>query len=114
MNKFIYIFIYFFLIAIIFGFSIRFLKNDEKKDLLEYKVIDVIKEDNHMKLIAEINQHYYVLNKSFDNVIFKHYKECPFCRKEFKPFVFSIYDGYNMKLQEKFNKGVNHVSIQSL
>lgn len=104
MNKLIYIFMYIFLAAIIFGFSIRFIDKEEKKDLLKYKVIDVIREENQIKLLVEINNHYYILNKSFDNAIFKHDKNCPFCRKGFKAFVFSIYDGYDLKLQEKYKK----------
>lgn len=102
MKKLSYILVYSFLIAINFIFISKFFVKEEKKDLLEYKVIDVVKIDKQVHLIAELNNHYYVIHKSFDNVIFKHYTECPYCRKKFIPFVFSVYDSFNLKLQEKY------------
>lgn len=83
---------------------------EEKTDLISYKVIDVIK-DKGVYLLIELNNHYYLLNKSSDNYIFQHYKKCPFCKKDFKQFIFSIYDGYTSKLQEKYKKLKNDDTI---
>ena len=105
MKKIYYTFVYLFLIAVIyFNVSKWFVFKEEKKDLLEYQVIDVIKERNQINLLVELNNHYYSVYKCSDNVIFKHYKDCPFCRKTFVPFIFSIHDGYGTKLQEKYKK----------
>lgn len=103
-QKVFYLIIYSILICII-GFSIfkwSYIFKEEK-DLIEYKVLDVVKDNNQICFLIELNQHYYIQYSIGKNVIFKHYKECPFCRKKFKPFIFSTYDGLNTKLQEKFN-----------
>ena len=105
MKKIYYISFYLFLISIVyFNVSKWFSFQEDKKDLIEYKVIDVVKEINSVYLLVELNNHYYIVHKSLDNVIFRHYKDCPFCRKKFVPFIFSIHDGYNSKLQEKYKK----------
>ena len=73
----------------------------EKKDgLIEYRVVDV-EEDG---LVVEINGHLYLMSKSFDNCLFRHWVKCPKCKDKFKCLTFSVYDGYSLELQEKYKR----------
>ena len=92
------------LIFIIAYFSYPFYMSfhkDKNNDLLQYKIVDVIKYQGKIRPIAHFNDHYFILIKNYDNVIYKHYEKCPNCSKSFHPFIFSIYDGYDTEIRKK-------------
>ena len=71
MKKRYYVLIYFLLILIIGVYVSKWFGNKEPKiNLLEYKVIDVVKQNNQVLLVAELNQHYYTIHRSFDNLTY--------------------------------------------
>lgn len=101
--KLVYLFIYLVFGCIIFVSIIKWIPyNEEKKDLIQYRVIDVEKRINSVYLLVELNNHYYLMQRSFNNAIFRHYPNCPYCRNKFVPFIFSIHDGLDIRLQNKY------------
>lgn len=89
-------------IIIYFSYPYFMLFHDEKSDdLLNYKIVDVIKYQGSIRYIVEINEHQYLMVKAHDNMIFRHYENCPNCQKSFKSFIFSIYDGCTVELRNK-------------
>ena len=87
----------------------------DNKPLLEYKVVDVIgikKHDSHSVIYyaVKINGHEFTMttNTQHDNVTFKHYQNCWYCKKhnitKHNNFCFSTLDGLTVDLQNKLKR----------